>query len=175
MTYKSDISNADRQQFSAVDFRKAMSHFVTGVAVVTASEEAARFGMTVNSLTSVSLDPCLLLVCPRKGSATGEVIKRTGRFAVNILSAEQQELCMRFVGENAARFDGLEGIEDVEGIPLLPDSLVHFVCTLEAVHAGGDHDILVGRVVDGKVAPGEPLIFHKGTLCRRSTEEKEWN
>lgn len=64
------------------EFRKAMSNFPTGVAVLTAAENGTRYGMTVNSLTSVSLTPSLLLVCPKKGSSTGEALKRTGRFAV---------------------------------------------------------------------------------------------
>ncbi|MDF1610245.1 flavin reductase family protein [Hoeflea sp. YIM 152468] len=151
-----------------VTFRKVMGNFATGVAVVTTAVDGTRFGMAVNSLASVSLDPCLLLVCPKKGSATGDAIKRSGVFAVNVLGESQQDLCMRFVGEEASRFDELDLDEDNRGVPLLPGSLAHISCQLEAVHPGGDHDIIVGRVVDCSLETGNPLIFHDGQFCRRA-------
>lgn len=151
----------------ALAFRDAMGRFATGVAVVTTADGGVPFGMTVNSLASVSLDPCMLLVCPRKGSATGEAIKRSGVFAVNILGEDQQDLCMRFVGEDARRFDELELGEDVRGVPLLRGSLAHISCELDAIHPGGDHDIVVGKVTDCQLETGDPLIFHGGQFCRR--------
>jgi len=150
------------------DFRKAMGNFATGVAVVTTAADGTRFGMTVNSLTSVSLDPCLLLICPKKGSSTGEAIKRSAVFAVNVMAESQQELCMRFVGEGGKRFDQLDLDEDEWGVPLLPGSVAHISCELEAVHPGGDHDIIIGRVVDCRLDSGNPLIFHDGQFCRKT-------
>ncbi len=149
-------------------FRKAMGQFATGVAVVTAVQDGQKFGMTVNSLTSVSLEPPLLLVCPRRGSATGAAIQSTGIFAVNILRAGQEDVCLRFVGDSAARFDGLETQTGPQGLPLIPGALVQLTCKLVAVHSGGDHDIIVGEVQDCAVAPGEPLIYHEGQFCRRA-------
>lgn len=150
-------------------FRKAMGNFATGVAVVTTANDGVHFGMTVNSLTSVSLDPCLLLICPKRGSATGEAIKRSGLFAVNVLGEGQQDLCMRFVGENASRFSELELDENEWGVPLLPGSLAHISCELNAVHPGGDHDIIIGKVLNCRLDTGDPLIFHDGQFCRRVT------
>lgn len=147
-------------------FRQAMGQFATGVAVVTTKEDGLSFGMTVNSLTSVSLDPCLLLVCPKKGSLTGEAIKRRGMFAVNIMEEGQEELCLRFVGEDAARFEGLD-VLDKRGMPLLPQSLVHLVCSVYSVYPGGDHEIIVGQVLDCQAGNGDPLVFHQGRFCRR--------
>ena len=146
------------------EFRRAMGHFATGVAVVTAACDGQPFGMTVNSLTSVSLDPCLLLVCPKKGSATGEAIKRSTHFGVFILSEGQRELCMRFVGESASRFDGLEHDVHESGVPLIGGALVSFVCRLHAVHPGGDHEIVVGEVMGGTVNAEAPLVYHQGSF-----------
>ena len=148
-------------------FRRAMGRFATGVAVVTTEHNGVPFGMTVNSLTSVSLDPCLLLVCPKKGSATGNAIKSTGRFTVNILQESQKDLCLRFVGDNAERFEGLTLESDAWGSPLLPGSLAQISCRLDAIHPGGDHDIVVGEVMACVVREGEPLIFHDGQFCKR--------
>lgn len=149
-------------------FRLTMGQFATGVAVVTALDGGQRFGMTVNSLTSVSLDPPLLLVCPRRGSATGVAIQRSRTFCVNVLRAGQEDVCRRFVGADAARFEGLAIDEGTDGLPIIPGALAHIFCALEAVHPGGDHDILLGRVTDCAAEPGEPLLFHEGRLCRRA-------
>lgn len=171
MGYNYSEVTAGGPALTAADFRKAMGNFATGVAIVTAADGSERFGMTVNSLTSVSLDPCLLLICPKKGSATGEAIKRTQRFAVNILAEDQQDLCMRFVGEKAARFEGLSDVHMDDGLPLIGGSIVHLSCRLHGLHPGGDHEIIVGEVLSGWFDEREPLIFHKGAFCRRSNEE----
>ena len=168
MGYNHPDALVERPSLAATEFRKAMGNFATGVAVVTAAEGDNWFGMTVNSLTSVSLAPPLLLMCPKKGSSTGEAVARTGRFAVNILAEDQQDLCMRFVGENAARFGGLDQVQMRDGLPLIKGSIVHLICRVYDVHPGGDHDIIVGEVLAGSVEDGEPLLFHKGTFCRRS-------
>jgi 3-hydroxy-9,10-secoandrosta-1,3,5(10)-triene-9,17-dione monooxygenase reductase component len=149
-------------------FRHAMGQFATGVAVITAHHDGQPYGMTVNSLTSVSLDPPLLLICPQRGSATGTAIQAAGGFAVNILRDGQQDVCLRFVGEGAARFDGLATETGPDGVPLIPDALAHLICRLVAVHPGGDHDILVAEVVDCTAAPGDPLLYHEGRFCRRA-------
>lgn len=157
-----------RNPINPREFRKAMGYFATGVAVVTTSHSGAQFGMTVNSLTSVSLDPCLLLICSKKGSATGDAIIRSGVFAVNVLGETQQDMCMRFVGAGARRFEELSVHRDEWGLPLLPGSLAHISCRLSAVHPGGDHDIIVGEVADCRLESGDPLIFHDGQFCSRA-------
>lgn len=145
-------------------FRAAMGAFATGVAVVTASDRGAWFGMTVNSLTSVSLDPCLLLVCPRRGSATGDAIKASGLFAVNLLNKSQKALASRFVGQNGDRFSGVGVDIGARGLPVLHDALSHFECVVRDVHAGGDHDIVIGEVVSCLRREGDPLVFFRGAF-----------
>ena len=151
-------------------FRKVIGSFATGVAVVTTVWQGRYHGMTVNSLTSVSLDPCMLLVCPKRGSSTGQAIQNRGEFAVNILADHQRELSKRFVGNLPDRFADLDLSFSDGGLPLLPGSLAHIACRVAAVHAGGDHDIILGEVVSCSDADGEPLVFHKGAFgsLRRS-------
>ncbi|ESR23321.1 flavin reductase family protein [Lutibaculum baratangense] len=145
-------------------FRRAMGSFATGVAVVTSIQEGAYHGMTMNALTSVSLDPCLLLICCRTGSQTGRAIKTSGEFVVNVLAEHQNELSARFVGSVEERFSGLE-IEHTEvGVPMLPGALAHIGCRVHAVHPGGDHDIIVGEVRFCRAEAGDPLVFHRGAF-----------
>jgi 3-hydroxy-9,10-secoandrosta-1,3,5(10)-triene-9,17-dione monooxygenase reductase component len=147
-------------------FRAAMGLFTTGVAVITTAWNDTYHGMTANSLTSVSLDPCLLLICSRRGSLTGEAIKQRGAFAVNLLANEQSNISRRFVGKIDERFKDLDVKLDTLGLPLLPESLAHFSCVVHNVHPGGDHDIVVGEVAACSVGEGEPLLFYRGGVGR---------
>jgi flavin reductase (DIM6/NTAB) family NADH-FMN oxidoreductase RutF len=143
-------------------FRAAMGAFATGVAVVMASHDERLHGMTVNSLTSVSLDPPLLLVCPRRGSTTGLAMKSSGSFAVNILDEQQRDIATRFVGDIANRFDGLDLGQSPRGFAVLANALAHFDCLVRNVYEGGDHDIIVGEVVSCTQRAGSPLLFYRG-------------
>jgi 3-hydroxy-9,10-secoandrosta-1,3,5(10)-triene-9,17-dione monooxygenase reductase component len=145
-----------------LDFRAAIGSFATGVAVVTAKSEGVCYGMTVNSLTSVSLNPCLLLVCPRHGSATGEAMKQSRVFAVNILAKSQHALANRFVSQAVNRFEGVATELSQHGAPLLKDALSQFECLVRDVHPAGDHDIVVGQVVACSRFEGDPLVFFRG-------------
>lgn len=161
--------SAQIMDLSPVDagrFRIAMGAFATGVAVVTTAWRGEMFGMTVNSLTSVSLDPCLLLICPRRGSATGAAIRERGAFAVNLLSRNQQDLAHRFVGAFAGRFDGLRPRSCGDGLPLLPGCLAYLRCRVRDIHPGGDHDIVVAEAESCSMPPRDepPLIFYRGAF-----------
>jgi 3-hydroxy-9,10-secoandrosta-1,3,5(10)-triene-9,17-dione monooxygenase reductase component len=143
-------------------FRAAMGAFATGVAVVMATHDERLHGMTVNSLTSVSLDPPLLLVCPRRGSTTGLAMKSSGSFVVNILDEQQRDIATRFVGDIANRFDGLDLGQSPQGFAVLANALAHFDCLVRNVYEGGDHDIIVGEVVSCTQRAGSPLLFYRG-------------
>lgn len=147
----------------AARFRATMGNFATGVAVITTAARGELHGMTVNSLTSVSLDPCLLLVCPRRGSATGQAIRETGRFAVNLLERSQRQISSRFIGRFDDRFSGLD-LTFAEGLPLLPGCLAHLCCRVHDIHAGGDHDIILGEVEAMEETGGDPLVFFRGSF-----------
>lgn len=163
---RAPMRNADAHQIDPAQFRAAMSAFTTGVAVITTVCESGWHGMTANSLTSVSLDPCLLLVCPRRGSLTGEAIRQRMAFAVNLLADEQAEISQRFIGKLDERFRDLEVAFDHLGLPLLPDCLAHFSCVVRDIHPGGDHDIVVGEVVACRARDGAPLVYYRGGVGR---------
>ncbi|MEZ5779917.1 MAG: flavin reductase family protein [Paracoccaceae bacterium] len=142
-------------------FRAALGHYATGVTVVTAVGARGPVGITANSFTSVSLDPPLVLWCPARTSERFDAFVAAKRYAIHILAADQLALCRRFAREGG-NFGGLETSETPEGLPLLPGCLARFDCEAHAVHDGGDHAILVGRVTRAAIGGGEPLIFWGG-------------
>ena len=150
-------------------FRRAMGSFPTGVTVVTvASADASLHGLTVNSFSSVSLDPMLVLVCLNGASRSVGLIKRAGAFAVNVLSAGQQDVSRRFADRyrpaGPTMFDGVPFEPGVTGCPVLVGAAASFDCLLRQTHHAGDHLIALGEVVALVHRPQqEPLIFHSGT------------
>lgn len=147
-------------------FRNVMGRFTTGVAVVTArSASGVASGLTVNSLTSVSLDPPLLLVCLDVRSATLEAVRESGAFAVNLLGRESKDLAVRFArGRRATRFRGLDVRTEATGSPILEPALAWLDCRVDATHPGGDHAIVVGRVERSAARDGAPLLFFEGSF-----------
>jgi len=151
----------------SADFRSALRAFSTGVTVVTSAGGEAACGVTVNSFTSVSLAPPLVLVCLNVASSAAREIARNNAFAVNVLSSEQEALSRRFASPARPRGDGAFG--DVAHhvgptrAPLLDGVACWFDCRLSAVHLAGDHVILIGEVIDFDCdSSREPLVFHAG-------------
>ena len=148
------------------DLRRAAGAFPTGVAVVTAvGADGTRVGLTVNSFTSVSLDPPLVLVCVHRKAASLSVIEGSRRFGISILGKSQRALALRFAKPAEDKFEGLPWRVGVLGVPLLDGALAHVECILARVFDGGDHEIVLGYVQRAKTYPGEPLIFHRSTLA----------
>lgn len=144
--------------------RQAMAQFATGVTVVTTIEGGEPRGLTASSFASLSMAPPLVLVCLSRRLDAHHIIENTGIFAVNILSARQVDLGMRFAGlmpEVNNRFEGIDWTTAATGSPLLPDCLAWVDCRLRNVYGGGDHSIFVGEVQDvGVTEGGEPLLYH---------------
>lgn len=148
-------------------FRNIAGRFATGVTVVTSVDKQGRpVGMTANSFTSLSLDPPLVLFCIDKKASLYPVFMGASAFAVNILSAEQEHLSRQFAAKDIDRFAGVAYREGVTRSPILDDVLGYFDCQVEARYDGGDHTIMVGRVVDGQERDGAPLIFFSGQYQR---------
>lgn len=149
----------------ALVFRQVMRTFPTGVTVVTTVGDGGRpLGLTVNAFTSVSLDPPLVLVCLDRDSASHDKVIAARAFIVNILASDQGALAVRFANDpSAGRFDGVQWRPNPGGTPILEGVAAWLSCTLEDVHAGGDHSILVARVDDGAVGEGEALAFYDGS------------
>jgi flavin reductase (DIM6/NTAB) family NADH-FMN oxidoreductase RutF len=148
-------------------YREAIGHFATGVTVVTTKDAQGPHGMTVNSLTSVSLDPTLLLVCLTRGSRTVEAIHGCGGFIVNVLSHEQIDTSNVFAGSTGERFAERRVDWSPEGLPVLPNSLATFSCRLWRIDDGGDHEIVIGEVIDCQTSSGDPLVFYRGRYARQ--------
>ncbi len=143
-------------------FRSVMGAFPTGVAIVATEWKRELFGATINSLTSVSLTPCMLLFCTNEGSATGAAIRKRGMFSVNILGQHQSELSARFTGKHRNRFEDLAVAFSADGLPLLEGAAAQLCCRVTTIHKAGDHDIILGEVLSGQEAACDPLVFHKG-------------
>jgi flavin reductase (DIM6/NTAB) family NADH-FMN oxidoreductase RutF len=140
-----------------------LGHFATGVTVLTLRDPDGRaVGMTASSLASVSLEPPLLSVCVDHSAELHGLILEAPAFVVNILEGQQEELSRRFAEQHADRFDGVGYRTDGEGQVLLEGALAHIECETWARYPGGDHTIVVGRVVGGITRDGRPLIYYRG-------------
>ncbi len=143
-------------------FRKVMGSFASGVTVVTAVHNQTRYGMTVSSFCSVSLNPQLLLVCITTSLPTHEAIVASGAFGVSVLAADQAHLSQQFASRTTDKFAGVTCIESPLGIPLIDGACAVIECTVEHQYAGGDHTIFVGRITHAAVNDGEPLAYFRG-------------
>ena len=149
--------------------REAMSHFPSGVTVVTTGRGERTEGMTANAVISVSLDPVLLLVSIHKEARLNRRIREEGYYAVNVLAADQEGLSRLFASpersSGLSALNSLGGGYGTTGAPLAAGSLAAIECELETVYPGGDHDLFLGRVVavHGGDARKGPLVFHEGS------------
>ena len=144
-------------------FRQVLAHLPTGVTVIAAHGPDNPIGMAANSVTSVSLDPPLILFCPAKSSTTWPKIRAAGSFCVNVMAGHHEEITRQFAAKEADRFSGVDFMHRQTG-PALCDAVAWIECTLEDEHEGGDHTIVVGRVVAIEAASDvEPLVFFRGS------------
>ena len=148
--------------------RAALGSFATGVTVVTCfNEDGEPFGLTANSFTSVSLEPPLLLVCVHREAQCAAALTGTEHFAVNVLQTGQQPASIRFSTRDEDRFGATPWSEGEFGPPILKESLGVFECERFEVHEGGDHHIVVGRVMKARFdAALDPLLYFRGSYRR---------
>jgi flavin reductase (DIM6/NTAB) family NADH-FMN oxidoreductase RutF len=143
-------------------FRQVLAHLPTGVTVISAHGDAGPVGMAANSVTSVSLDPPLILFCPAKTSSTWPKIRAAGAFCVNVMAGHHEQVTRQFAAKEADRFTGVDHTHRPTG-PALCDAVAWIECTLHDEHEAGDHTIAVARVVAIEAASGvEPLVFFRG-------------
>jgi 3-hydroxy-9,10-secoandrosta-1,3,5(10)-triene-9,17-dione monooxygenase reductase component len=156
-------------------FRRVLSHFCTGVVVVTADSGGRPVGLTCQSFSSLSLDPPLVMFGAARGSRTWAEVRAAGRFAVNILADDQEEISRRFARTGADKFADLGWRPGSTGAPLLAGALAHIECELVATHPGGDHEIAVGRVValeERAVEGAHPLLFYRSAYRSLRSEPR---
>jgi flavin reductase (DIM6/NTAB) family NADH-FMN oxidoreductase RutF len=144
-------------------FREVFGRFATGVAVITSAGPSGAGGMTANAICSLSLDPLLALVCFANQARTLPIVRDAGRFAVSILSADQEHLA----GVFASKLPEAEKLDVVEhrfehGLPVISGAVAWAACELRELIAGGDHTIAIGEVIDLGLGGGDPLLWYAG-------------
>lgn len=145
-------------------YRDTVGHFATGVTIVTTTGADGPAGMTTNAVTSLSLEPLLLLVCFDRGSRTLDVVRASRRFAVNILRATDRELAAVFASKRVGRekFDSVTHSE-AHAVPVLDAALAWIACDLRELLPGGDHVIGIGTVIGMGIAEeSDPLVYFRG-------------
>src|SRR5437879_1252962 len=151
------------------EFRQALGHFATGVTVVTTSDgDGHPTGLTASALTSVSLDPPLVLVCVDHKPQSYPALRERGRLAVNILRRDQQAVSRRVASTRLDKFDEVPFRVGAIGLPLLDAALAQLECVSVRMHVAGEHAVFVGRVVRALVGAGEPLVYYRGQYDRLS-------
>lgn len=144
-------------------FRRVFGHFCSGVTVVTTVDGDGPVGFACQSFAALSLEPPLVLFCPASTSSTWQRIERTGYFCVNVLAEHQREVSRVFGRSGADKFAGMSWSPSPAGAPVLDGVLTWADCRIEAVHAAGDHRVVIGRVTAlGDCAASRPLLFYRG-------------
>ena len=152
--------------FDAKEQRRIMGTFATGVTVVTTRTGDDLHGMTANAVTSLSLDPPLVLVAVDKESQSHQSIRGGNCFAVNILRDTQEEISQQFAQPGPKDFSSVPHRSGTTGAPILSDAIGYVDCQLREILPGGDHDIFVGEIVAGGTGEGEPLLYFGGKYRR---------
>lgn len=162
-------SAGSADESGAVDallYRQVMGQFLAGVTVITAMDNGSPVGMAASSFTSLSMEPPLVLFCPAKSSTTWARISEAGHYAVNVLGVEHEDVSRQMSSKAVDKFAGLRWHTEASGSPVLDDALGWIDCRTEHVYEGGDHWIVVGRVLALGWRDGEPLGYHRGAYGR---------
>jgi flavin reductase (DIM6/NTAB) family NADH-FMN oxidoreductase RutF len=164
----SDVEDTSAPNIDTARFRQVLGHFPTGVTIVTGLEGSDPVGLTCGAFFSISLDPPLVGFCADKSSKSWPRIQPSGRFCVNVLGQDQEDVSRVFATSGADKFSGLGWKKGSTGSPIINDVLAWIECTIDAEHEAGDHTVVVGRVVELHVGdePEGPLLFYRGGYGR---------
>ncbi len=145
-------------------FRQVLGTYPTGVCAITAlGPDGAPTGMVVGTFTSVSLDPPLVGFLPDKNSSTWPVIEAAGRFCVNVLGSDQQQICRQIAAKGPDKFTGLDYAVSDHNLPVIANSIAQIECTIHSVVDAGDHWFVLGNVLRLETTRDEdPMLFHRG-------------
>lgn len=151
----------------SIVFRRTCAKFATGVAVATVLDgDGNPHGMTVNSFTSVSLNPPMVLFCVDHSATLLGTFRGATHYGLSVLADSQQSLSNRFAQRGQDRFDGVEWQRGLHGVPLIPGALAHLTCAVRQVIEAGDHSILLAEVVDAALFDGHPLLYFDSAYRR---------
>ncbi len=146
--------------FDAADFRHVCAKYATGITITTVcGDDGSPHGMTVNSFSSVSLAPPLILVCIDLRAALMPLFRTGKHFGVNVLSEAQKDLSNRFAQKGEDRFEGVAWVTGASGVPLIRGALASFECAVTKIIEAGDHIVAIGEVLHIERAEGRPLIY----------------
>lgn len=150
------------------EFRRVLGHWASGVSVVTTRTPAGRpCGLTANAISSLSLDPPLVLACVDRRADTHDCIISTGAFAISILAHDAERIARLFSTEGLEhKFEGIAFREEVTGAPVLDAALAWVDCHVHARYDGGDHTIFVGHVAAAGAVDGTPLLYYRSGYGR---------
>ena len=152
---------------SQEEFRHTLGHFASGVTIMTTREaDGSPTGLTVAAFTSVSLDPPLVLVCVDRSASSYPALMAFGRFAVHILTTEQEALSRRFATKEENKFSGVSFTPGKLDLPILDSALAALECRTVHTCDGGDHTIFVGEVEAAHTGQGSPLLYYRGRYNR---------
>ena len=164
-------SKTDQQQHHLVDrerFRSVMSHFASGVTIISTRHKGIDYGLTASAVSSLSLDPPMLLICVNKTSNTRAAIEASGVFAVNILGEKQSEVARQFTTSHPDKFTGLSVSYGDLGVPLLDNMLATIECRVVESVSGGTHTVFLAEVETAQAREGMPLTYFRGRMGRLS-------
>jgi flavin reductase (DIM6/NTAB) family NADH-FMN oxidoreductase RutF len=142
-------------------FRLAMSHFASGVTIVTTEQGGVLYGMTVASFASLSLRPPLVLICIEKSVKSHDAIAAAGQFGVSILAQSQAEISNRFASKIDDKFTGVAVRRGELGMPLIEGAICTLECRIHSELPGGDHTIFVGEVIHADTTEASPLLYFR--------------
>jgi 4-nitrophenol 2-monooxygenase / 4-nitrocatechol 4-monooxygenase, reductase component len=154
-------------------FRNVIGHFASGVTVITARGEDKDHGMTASAVTSLSMDPPMLLVCINDRNPTAHAVSSSGSFAVNILAESQVDLAEQFGRPGDDKFSGVDKRYGCLGEPVLGEALAHLECRVEEEVRGGTHRVFLSRVVHADAREGAPLTYFRGAFGRFQQAQDE--
>jgi 4-nitrophenol 2-monooxygenase / 4-nitrocatechol 4-monooxygenase, reductase component len=147
-------------------FRDVIGRFASGVTVITTSLAGRDFGTTASAVTSLSMEPPMLLMCLNRTSETGAAVAEAGWFGINILAQGQTEIAGRFARKGADKFEGVELVRGRRGMPLIAGALAQLECRIAETAIGGTHTVFMGEVHEAAAAEGEPLTYFRGRFGR---------
>ena len=151
-----------------------VGNFASGVVVITTSVDGRRYGATVSAVTSLSLDPPMMLACLHAGSSTQEAVRRRGVFAINVLAEHQTALAGLFArpgDPGADKFDGVPVHDGRTGVPVLDGTLAVIECSVQSTVMGGTHRVFLSRVEHAEATDGSPLAYFRGTMGKLDMEQ----
>ncbi|UYB35849.1 flavin reductase [Arthrobacter koreensis] len=148
-------------------FRRVVGHFASGVTVITTSHDGRLYGTTASAVSSLSMDPPMMLMCLNRSSSTHDAVRAAGIYVINILADHQEDLALRFGRKGADKFSGVGyTVSEHGGVPVLEDVLATITCVVTEAPQGGSHTVFFGQVVDARAASGNPLAYYRGAFGR---------